>query len=244
MIQIHCFNTQIYSIFEEFGQSMKAEETINSHQMHKWVPFSRAQRKPCMQNFQTNLKTQTCWICREKNRNCKANVVMSRKKKEMLFSLIIYRMNIKGKNSWIQTISVYSLSLIPLFNGFFASTQANVSVCKSPHQTQYGHFSQNIKMRPWSPTRTSVTCFPTCGERGHLHRFRRIPTCKVRTSWFWGPCSEITDPSSCSSSSSFSCSASLPGTWMHPRHSIGCSVVGEREKVSSILLLQTTGFKY
>lgn len=56
MIEMLCFDIRIYSILKEYGQFMKAEETINNHQMHKWVPFSRAQRKPCMQNFKTNSK--------------------------------------------------------------------------------------------------------------------------------------------------------------------------------------------
>lgn len=67
----------------------------------------------------------------------------------------------------------------------------------------------------------------------------------VRTSWFWGPCSDIRDPSSFSSSSSSS-SASFPGTWMHPRHSIGRSVVGstslERERSQPVFFCSTPCF--
>lgn len=84
MIEMLCFDIRIYSTLEEFGQFMKAEETINNHQMHKLIPFSTAQRKPCMQNFKTNSKWKLAEYV-EKHRNCKANVLMSRKKKEMLF---------------------------------------------------------------------------------------------------------------------------------------------------------------
>lgn len=171
-----------------------------------------------------------CW-CQGKRRKC-------------YFSKSYIELALRGKTvgSRLLVFTHYHVSPF-LMDSLLQHRQMYLSV---NHLTKprTGHLSQNIKMRPWSPTRTSVTCFPTCGEHSHLHRFRRFPTCKVRTSWFWGPWSEITDPSSCSSSSSFSCSASLPGTWMHPRHSKGCSVVGEREKVSSILLLQKTGFKY
>lgn len=53
--------------------------------MHKWESFSKAQRKPCMQNLKMNYKQKPAEYVDWKDRNSEAHELISGKKKEMLF---------------------------------------------------------------------------------------------------------------------------------------------------------------
>lgn len=131
---------------------IKAEKKkVNTHQMHKWVRFSGAEKAVHAKKIKNKLQTQTCWICREERQKLWLKCVdIKEKERQMPFLETTYRISIPGKTNPIKTLTDSSLQ----------SLQAYLSV-NHLSKPRTRNSIQNIKTRPRPPTRTSVACFPT-----------------------------------------------------------------------------------
>lgn len=131
---------------------IKAEKKkVNTHQMHKWVRFSGAEKAVHAKKSKTNSRHKLAEYVERKDRNCGSNVLISKgKERQMPFLETTYRISIPGKTNPIKTLTDSSLQ----------SLQAYLSV-NHLSKPRTRNSIQNIKTRPRPPTRTSVACFPT-----------------------------------------------------------------------------------
>lgn len=70
---------------------------MSTHQMHKWVRFSGAQRKPCVQKPETNSRQKLAEYVERKDKLWIKCVDIKEKERQMPFLEITYRISIPGK---------------------------------------------------------------------------------------------------------------------------------------------------